>query len=429
MFVLYNLLLLLLSPLIAVYYIWRVVGNGKSRGAWRQQMGCLPQSLRKRSGRPRVWIHAVSVGEAVASGPVLRELKKLMPDVEIVVSTTTTTGQQMAKKSLKEADYVIYFPLDLLPFVRRSIASVKPDVYVCMESEIWPNFLFQVRRRGVPALMVNGIVSDKTVKTGKRLRFIYKWALDNIQCLLMQTKLDADRIVSLGASPERVEVVGNCKFDQESDVLNPEQVEEIRSRYSFSSGQRAFIAGSTNPGEDEPVLTAFKIARKAHPDLKLIIAPRQIERAETIAEMAQAFGFTCGFRGKNESLTGSEDVVVLDIFGELAAVYSIGDVAFVGGSLIEKGGHNILQPIAQGKPVFFGPYTFKARDLVRQAKAAEVGFEIGSGEEMGERISSLLSDADELERIRVRALEMISVNRGASRRCAEAIVSAVNRAK
>ncbi|MBI2844130.1 MAG: 3-deoxy-D-manno-octulosonic acid transferase, partial [Armatimonadetes bacterium] len=419
--VLYNLFLLVLIPLLVCYYLYRVFGSGKSRGSWRQQMGLLPEEVRRRSARPRVWLQVVSVGEVVASTSIVNELKRLVPDVELVISTTTATGQEMARRSIPDAEHVIYFPLDLPAVVRRSIEVVQPDVFVSVESEIWPNFLSAVRQEGIPALVVNGIISDRTYRWGMRLRPTYKWALSNVRRFLMQTSADAERIISLGAPRDRVEVCGNCKFDQENGALSREEFEEMRRRFGFTNGRRVFIAGSTNPGEEEPVLGAFLAARKEHPDLSLVLAPRQIDRAESIQEMVRSLGLACCRRSEPESAVSGRDVVILDTFGELANVYGIGDVAFVGGSLIPKGGHNILQPIAHGKPVLFGPFMHKARDVVSQAKAAGVGFEVSDGSDLGRRVADLLASPEKLEIIHLNAISMMERNRGASRRCAEAI--------
>jgi len=423
MFLVYNLLLFLLSPVLAGYFLWRIFGSGKSRQTWRQQIGLLPDNVRRKSnGRLRIWVHAVSVGESVASAPILREIKSLVPDAEIVVSTTTTTGQEMARKSLVDVEHFIYFPLDFPMFVRSSLKAVRPDIFVSVESEIWPNFLAAAKSMGIPAFIVNGIISDNTVKNGMKISPIYRWALSNVERMLMQTEADAERIISLGAAESKVEVIGNCKFDQESDPLAEPEIDELRKRFGVADGQKVFVAGSINPGEDEPVLDAYKLVRQTVHGLKLVLAPRQIERADAIADMACERGFSCGRRSLPESITGSEDVVILDTFGELAAVYAIGDVSFVGGSLIPKGGHNILQPIAQGKPVFYGPYMFKSRDLVRLAEAAGVGFEIKDAEDLAGRIADLLSNEAKLNEIRQYALEMMAANRGAAKRYVEKIV-------
>lgn len=420
----YNAILIIASPILALYYLWLVFGSRKCRGAWKEQIGRLPDSVKRVSTKTRIWIHAVSAGEAAAAAPVFRELKSILPDAELIASTTTAAGQEMVRKNIPEADLVIRYPLDFLPFVRRALKTVRPDIFVSVESEIWPNFLAEARSMGVRCLIVNGVVSDKAFRRAFKIRHIYRWALSNIDRFLMQTDLDAERITALGAPSSKVEVVGNCKFDQDngSASVNPS---EIREKYGISNGIPIFIAGSTNPGEDEPVLLAFSMAREQHSSLRLILAPRQIERAAEICELIKKMGFTYGLRSRPETITGGEDVIVLDTFGELSSTYAIGSVAFVGGSLIAKGGHNILQPLAYGLPVIFGPHMFKARDLAAQAKAAGVGFEVEDAAALGRLVTELISDPERLEHIRINALKMIEANRGASRRCAEAIAEAV----
>jgi len=420
-FVLYNLVLLLLSPFIALFLLHRVFISRKSRNSWRQQMGRveLPEAIRKKD---RIWIHAVSVGESVASAAVVTELKHALPDVAVVMSTTTETGQEMARKSVKDSDGFFYYPFDLLPFVVGSLASVKPLVFASTDTEIWPNFRHVARKRGVKTAMINGTVSDKTLVGARKAPWVYKWTLSNIDRFCMQSQADAERIVALGADPARVTVTGNCKADVSVTPLTDAEKDELRSRYKLPMDARVFVAGSTNPGEDGPVMDALLIARERHPSLRMIVAPRQIERAEEICELARQKGFACGRRSQPASITGAEDVIVLDTFGELAQVYAIADVSFVGGSLIPRGCHSILQPISQGKPVFFGPYTFKAKDLVAQAKAAGVGFEIPDGEGLGREIDRMLSDDALLADIRVRCEAMMNANLGASKRTADALV-------
>jgi 3-deoxy-D-manno-octulosonic-acid transferase len=421
-FLIYNLVLLLLSPLIALYILWRVLVSGKSRNSWRQQLGgvVLPERVRVRD---RIWIHAVSVGESVASAAVVRELKQALPGCAILMSTTTEKGQEMACKSVKDADGFFYYPFDLAPCVARSLGRVRPVVFASTDTEIWPNFLHFAHRRGVRTAMINGTVSDKTLAGARRVPWVYRWALGNIDRFCMQSQADADRVISLGADPSKVVVTGNCKADEAPQPMTGADKAALLSTYKFGGENLVFIAGSTNPGEDGPVMDAFVAARGTHPMLKLIIAPRQIERREEICGIAKSKGLACGWRSDPATITGAENVVILDTFGELAKVYAIAHVTFVGGSLIPRGCHSILQPIAQGKPVFFGPYTFKAKDLVAQAKAAGVGFEVKDGALLGREIANMLGDAALLDDIRARCDRMMRANLGASKRTADELVA------
>lgn len=420
-FIIYNVVLLLLSPLIALYILYRVLISGKSRHSWKQQLGgvIVPKEVGERD---RIWIHAVSVGESVASAAVVRELKQSIPEATVLVSTTTEKGQEMARKSVKDADGFFYYPFDLAPCVARSLGRVRPVVFASTDTEIWPNFLHIAQRRGVKTAMINGTVSDKTLAGARKIPWLYRWSLSNIDRFCMQSQADADRVISLGADPSRVVVTGNCKADEAAEPMSQAEKDSLLSTYKFTRDNLVFIAGSTNPGEDAPVVDAFLAARVGHPNLRLIIAPRQIERRAEICEIAKSKGLSCGWRSDSATITGEEDIVILDTFGELARVYAIAHVTFVGGSLIRKGCHSILQPISQGKPVFFGPHTFKAKDLVAQAKAAGVGFQINDGVELGEEISKMLADADLLAEIESRCRKMMEANLGASRRTADELV-------
>lgn len=418
----YNLLLLLLSPIIALFLLHRIFISGKSKHSWRQQMGCvvLSDELKQKN---KIWVHAVSVGESVASAAVVSEIKKSLPDTAVVMSTTTQTGQEMAHKSVKDADGFLYYPFDLLPFVARSLTRVKPVVFASTDTEIWPNFLCVAHKRGIKTAMINGTVSDRTLSGAKKVPWVYRWALGNVDKFCMQSQADAKRIIIMGANPKNVLVTGNCKADQAVIPMTKHDIQELYDKYKVQNGAHVFVAGSTNPGEDEPIIEAYINLRKTYTDLKLIIAPRQIERGPEINEIASGKGLKCGFRSMPETITGDEDIVVLNTFGELGKAYAIADVSFVGGSLIPRGCHSILQPISQGKPVFFGPYTFKAKDLVAQAKSYGVGFEIKDSEELGNEISKLLADRESLNRIKIKCGEMMQANLGASKRTADALAS------
>jgi len=425
----YNLLLLACSPGVLLYYLWRILVSRKSNEAWRENLGALPRLTDREPGRKLVWIHAASVGEVVASLSVQEELRKLLPDLQILVTTITQAGSAVARQSAKLADAVAYFPLDYLLFVRRALNRVRPDVFVMVDTEIWPNFLAAARRSGIPAVLVNGRISDKSLRRGRKWAWLLSWAASSIDFCLMQTQGDAERIVSLGARPDSVRVVGSTKFDQEGAHLPLRAVEALRGDLGLPDGVPVVVAGSTNPGEDEPVLAAFEALRtfpedtgNGAKDVRLIIAPRQIDRAEEIQSLIEARGLKCDRRSmKNSATRGDFDVLILDTFGELASVYAVGEIAFVGGSLIPKGGHSIFQPILQGKPVLFGPYTHKTRDMAQMAIAAGVGFEVRDAAELAERAKALLSDKKRLAEIDAACRQLIEENRGASGRCAEVI--------
>lgn len=423
---LYNFLLIVSLPLAFIYFLWRIFVSRKSNESWRQNLGALPRLADRPREKKLIWVHAVSVGELVASLPIQEELRRLMPDSTILVTTITQTGNSVARKSAKRADAVAYFPLDYPWIVNKALNRVRPDVIVLMETEFWPNFLSAARRRGIPIVLANGIISDRTYRQHKRWHWLVSWAISNIGHYCMQNAESADRIIKLGAPEERVRVLGSTKFDQESGRLSEDEVKALRADLGLDDAP-VFVAGSTNPGEEEPILEAFHRMRSDMPDLRLIIAPRQIERGEEVQAMVEALGLTCARRSKKEPFT--TDVLILDTFGELAAIYAVGKIAFVGGTLIPKGGHSLIQPILQGKPVLFGPHTFKTRDIAEMVIQAGVGFQIENGKELADCARGLLSDPERLESIDRACERLASENVGASTRCAELIAQLLEAGK
>ena len=418
--VFYNFLLIVSLPITSVYFLWRIFISRKSNESWRQSLGALPRLASRQPDKKLIWIHAVSVGELVASLPIQEELRRLQPDSTILVTTITQTGNAMASKSAKRADAIAYFPLDYPWIVSKAFDRVRPDIIVLMETEFWPNFLSAARRRGIPIVLANGIISDRTMRQRRRWHWLVRWAVSNIDQCCMQNRESADRIIELGAPEERVRVLGSTKFDQESGRLSEEAVRALKADLGLSPEISVFVAGSTNPGEEEPILEAFQALRADMPDLRLIIAPRQIERGDEIQAMVEARGLTCTRRSRKEPFT--TDVLILDTFGELASIYAVGKIAFVGGTLIPKGGHSLIQPILQGKPVLFGPYTFKTRDIAVMAIQAGVGFQVNDGRELADRARELLGNAEALASIDTACERLASENVGASARCAELVI-------
>lgn len=417
----YNLLLFVSLPLTFFYYLWRVFVSRKSNKAWHENLGALPRFADRPEGKQLIWLHAVSVGEVVASLPVQDELRRLLPDAIILVTTATQTGNAIARKSAKSADAVAYLPLDYPPFVNRALARVRPDIIVIVETEMWPNFLAAAKHRRIPTVLVNGRISDRSLRRSKRWRWLMAWAASNIDYCCMQTEMDAERIRILGVRPELVQVLGSTKFDQEGGQLADNAVRVLRKDLNLPDSIPVFVAGSTNPGEEDPVLDAFQEMRNSTKDLRLIIAPRQIERTEEIQKLVEARGLKCVRRSKKKTSSADFDVLILDTFGELAAAYAVGEITFVGGTLTPKGGHSLFQPVLQGKPVIFGPYTFKTHDMAQMVISSGVGFEVKDASELATRGKTLLSNTKLRAEIETACNRLVSENRGASARCASLI--------
>ena len=412
-------MLIVMLPIASVYFMWRIFVSRKSNESWRENLGALPRFSDREPGKKLIWLHAVSVGELVASLPIQEEIRRLMPEAIILVTTITQTGNAIARKSARRADAIAYFPMDYPWIVGRAFDRVRPDIIVLMETELWPNFLSAAKHRGIPIVLSNGIISDRTMKQHRRWHWLVRSAVSNIDHCCMQNSESADRIIGLGAPRERVQVFGSTKFDQESGRLSGEAVKALRADLGLAEVP-VFVAGSTNPGEEEPILEAFQELQTGVPELRLIIAPRQIERGDEIQAMVEARGLTCARRSKKEQF--STDVLILDTFGELASFYAVGRIAFVGGTLIPKGGHSLIQPILQGKPVLFGPHTFKTRDIAEMAIQAGVGFQVADGKDLADRAKELLSKAEGLASIDSACERLAGQNVGASARCAELIV-------
>lgn len=422
--ILYNLLLLLLSPLLVLLLLWRLLVAGKSRRGLREQLGFIPAS--KLPAGPRFWVHAVSVGENTAAKPVWQAMLQLLPDHHLMLSTTTDTGQATAEKIVGEQGRTIYFPFDLLPCVWLALARVRPDVIVIMETELWPNFLALAKLRGCRVMVANGIISDRSLHGAARVRPIYRWMAGNIDRFCMQSREDADRIVRLGADPARVTVAGNTKFDEVlTEVPLGEQI-ILRNALGVSREEPILLAGSTHPGEEEPVLRAFRQVKAVHPGARLLIAPRHIQRAGEIAELITAHGFVAARRTKTAGTPAPPDaVIILDTLGELARAYALCTAAFVGGSFAPIGGHNILEPLGLGKPALFGPHMEKNRDLARLALEAGVGFQVADAGELTARWNTFLADRELLKEVAEKAKAIFHQHAGAGQRCAEAAAGLV----
>ena len=391
--------------------------------------------------RPRIWVHAVSAGEVVAAVPILRELRKMLPTHDLLFSTTTPAGHEIAEQQAKPyIDGLLYSPFDLPWVTRRVVSALRPQVFVSLESELWPNLLYELKRQGCRTVMVNGRISEQSYRRSRKLaRSLFRWMLGNMDRLLMQSASDAQRITELGqlSDTEKVAVVGNSKFDQEIARLTSEQCRELRQKLHFPESSPVFVAGSTrSPEEEAQVIAAYLVMRAQISDLCLIVAPRQIDRAPELAAAMQAAGLSPVLRSSlkvGEGESGVPDAnhqppttshLILDTMGELANVYAVAAIAFVGNSfapVVKGGGQNLLQPLAHGKPVLFGPHIATIRAEALLTIEAGVGFKVADGAELAQRGLELLTNAGLLADIEQRALNLIASNRGVSRRYAEMI--------
>lgn len=415
---LYNLLLFLLSPLWLAYTLVRIVG-GSWRERWWERFGFLqiPPPTHKR----RLWLHCVSVGETLAALPVLKELRKALPDYEIVLTTTTPTGQRTARDSAHAwVDYIAYFPLDLPFAVNRALWHIQPDALILFETELWFNLVYAQHRRGGLVLVLNGRLSDRSFRRARALRAFYRALLRHVDFACVQSPTDALRFIELGLSPSRVEVVGNTKFDQalESADASPD---EWRARLSLPPDAPVIVVGSTRtPDEERLIAEAYRLVRSALPQTCLILAPRHLERVPEVESLLSEQGLEPVRRTQLPLPDGRHaQVVLVDTFGELAQLYCVADVAVVGGAFAPLGGQNLFQPLAHGKPVFFGPHTHNFRDIAQLAKEAGVGFEVHTAGELAEGILRLLRDEHARQEIATRARELIARHQGAARRCAQ----------
>ncbi len=433
--ILYDIVLVILLPVVTLYLLWRLVVQGKSRAGLVQRLGILPDSvskLKEADGRI-IWVHAVSVGEVAAAEPILQQLRLAEPTGQIVLSTTTPTGRRMAEKLDLDVEALIYFPFDFPGITERVLQAIDPDLIILMEGELWPNLLAAASARNIPTAVVNGRISDAAFPKNRLLRPLFAWTLSNVDLVCSQSQKDADRFIALGAPRQQVKVSGNSKFDENFPHVPPE--EEAKWRQDLGLGQQSpvLIAGSTHPGEDEQILDAFDQLHGNHPDLELVIAPRHPERGDEIEKLVSEHGYATYRRsrvlteqqqGKGIDLRSTTQVrvVILDTIGELNRIFSIATLVFMGGSLVPRGGHNILQPLAQGKPVIFGPHMRNFQDIADVALKQQAAIQVQDARQLLEVTGRLLSSEPERELYQSKGRSLLQKQSGASQRIVSELI-------
>lgn len=382
-----------------------------------QKLGFLDEETRaKMKGSPRIWVHAVSMGEVSAIHPLIRELRSTYPDACLVLSTGTDSGQKIARERVSEATAAFYFPLDLPLAIRRVMETVRPDLCILAETELWPNFLRIAKKEGARTLLVNGRISDRSYPRYKRTQFLWRAVLDDLDALAMIRVQDGERAISIGANPVRVFVNGNCKLDQASFAAAPEIRKEMQGLLHIVERDPVFIAGSTHEGEEEAILRTFQKMRAKYPEMILLLIPRHIERIPKIEKVLREQGFqdfVLRSRLSQESRNG-RSIVVWDTLGELFKIYSVGTVVFCGGSLVAKRGQNILEPAAWGKMVFYGPSVEDFRDAHELLQKAGAGIMVKNEEELAGQGLYFLEHPQELRKRGEAGREALWANRGAT---------------
>lgn len=414
MFLLYNLLLTLFSPFWVPWMIWRT-RRRQDPPDWAQRQGDYP--IKPDKAARRVWVHAVSVGEVMAALPILSRLRTKLPEFEIVLSVTTSSGHRTAQDKAKPyIDHLVYFPIDTPRFQLAAMSRVRPKAVAIMETELWFNFLWAAKTFDVETLLVNGRISDRSFPRARLFRFFYAAMLAKVDRCLMQSERDAERIRALGAA--EAEVIGNCKFDEAAEGLDADPA-EWREMLGLSTDRPVLVIGSTR-SEDEERLVLDAVQSVGIDRLQVVHAPRHIERAEALArEAARRFG-SAARRSQGE--TGS--YLILDSYGELNRVYSAADVVVIGGGFDNLGGQNLIQPLAHGKPVLHGPHMQNFRDVADAAREAGASEVCSTAEALAAAIKALLDDPERRRSMGEAARDLVARNGGASERYAEAIAAA-----
>jgi 3-deoxy-D-manno-octulosonic-acid transferase len=415
----YNLVLRLGSVLLSPVWVPAALFARQVRTGLGTRLGFPPRVLREALGdlpRPRVWFHAASVGELSAIAPVAAAFQERMPNAVLMVSTMTLNGLALAAERVPSAARTFLVPLDLRGAVRRMLRWVEPDLLVIGETELWPNLVREAKRRGCQLALVNGRLSERSHDRYRRVRGLMRQVLGRFDLLAVQTERDAERFLSLGANPQRVKVTGNVKADQDGPGAD---LDALRAELRLTPELPVWVAGSTRPGEEALVLEAFAQVRTQVPEAVLILAPRHLERLREVERLLAEHKLAFSRRSRVPGELLAFPVILLDTLGELARIYGLGRVAFVGGSLVPQGGHNPLEPAVLGVPVLFGPHTehfAQTAEVLQRKGGARTVADAG---ELARAVTALLQDPEEARRRGELARRAVSSQRGAAAATAE----------
>ena len=420
MYLLYSLVLTAGALLSLPYFLYRGLVSGKYWPSLNQRLGLLPASIDSR-GQSSIWVHAVSVGEVIATRALLPLLRESFPGKPVFVSVTTLTGKQVADRQLREADGIFYCPFDWRFAVQRVISRIRPQALLVMETEIWPHMLRACHQAGAATMLVNGRISDRSYRRYRWIRPFLKRFLLPVDCFCMQNSRYAERIVDLGADPRKVRVTGSLKFD----AVVPTQGSPSQAARLIPADRIVLVGGSTLAPEEEILLEVFQSLREVEPGLFLVIAPRHPERFDEVMKLAESRQLRVVRRSTLQQPAAEADVMILDTLGELASIYSAADLVFMGGSLATWGGHNLIEPAAEGKPVVFGPHMSNFQEIASSFLEAAAAIQVSGREELHEVLLRLLKEEGLRQDLGERARKLVEANRGAGKKTMESARQAV----
>jgi 3-deoxy-D-manno-octulosonic-acid transferase len=421
MYIFYSVLVLVACVVALPWFAYQALRYRKYVASFGQRMGYLPVSFNVDADES-IWIHAVSVGEVLTARPLIGDLRRRYPGLRIFLSTTTMAGQQLARRSILNVDSVFYFPFDLGIVVRRTLDLVRPRLFLMMETEIWPVLLRECRRRGVKTAVVNGRLSSRSFPRYRLIRPFMRRVLQDVDRFCVQSEESARRFTEIGADPARIVVTGSLKFDALEPPGQARARERVLRYFRLPSSRPVIVAGSTMKGEEAAVLHAFRRVRSSSPNALLILAARHPERFAEVEQLCRSEGWRTVRR--SELAIDAEpraDIIVVDTIGELATLYQLGTVVFVGGSLVPTGGHNVLEPAVYGRPIVFGPHMDNFREIADAFVAAGAAVRLDDESPMERTFIELLGDPVRRARLGAAARALVEANRGAKDRTMTAL--------
>ena len=418
MYLLYSLATLIVLVLLSPYFLYQALRHNKYVGSFGQRLGYLPVSFNLDADES-IWVHAVSVGEVLAARPLISELRRRYPALRLFLSTTTMSGQQLARRSVADVDGVFYFPLDWTFTVRRTLRVVKPKLFVMVETEIWPNLLRECRTQGIRTVLVNGRISHRSFPRYRMVRPLFRRVLADVDRFCVQGEETARRLIELGADASLISITGSLKFESLHAAPTPTPgrgAERVLRFFRVPANRPVLLAGSTAKGEEEAIVRAFNRVRSttAGANPLLIVAPRHTERSGDVERLCRREGLAA-IRRTDLPIDADPkaDVVILDTIGELAQLYQVATAVFVGGSLVPVGGHNILEPAVYGKPIVFGPHMENFSEIADAFVTNGAALQVRNERELQEAILTLMNDPVRRARLGAAARALVDANRGA----------------